>query len=163
MSIAFDRAFEAVIGVEDGYVDHPLDKGGPTKWGISYKSYPYMNIKDLSVDQAKGIYKRDYWDKLGLDTVRDYNIATEIFDTGVNMGIMASGKITQTALNYLGSNLKVDGLIGPKTLKELNRYPYPRDLVKALNGVQFAEYLDIVKGDFTQKVFARGWLKRVIL
>ncbi len=163
MSIAFDRAFEKVIGLEGDYVDHPLDKGGPTNWGISYKSYPYMNIKDLSVDQAKGIYKRDYWDKLSLDVVHSDDVAGEIFDTGVNMGIKTAGEITQTALNYLGSKLKVDGIIGKVTLKTLNKYPYPRDLLKALNGVQFAQYLDIVKGDPTQKVFARGWLKRVVL
>lgn len=163
MSKAFDQAFEDTIGLEDGYVDHPLDKGGPTKWGISSKSYPYMNIKDLSVDQAKGIYKRDYWNKLSLDEVHDYKVAGEIFDTGVNMGIETAGKITQTALNYLGSKLKVDGIIGKVTLRTLNKYPYPRDLLKTLNGVQFVQYLDIVKGDPTQKVFARGWLKRVVL
>ncbi len=163
MNIAFDEAFKKTIGIEDGFVDHPLDKGGPTKWGISQRSYPYLKIKDLSEDQVKGIYKRDYWDKLGLDAIHDYSIAGEIFDTGVNMGIKTAGEIIQTALNYLGSNLKVDGIIGKLTLKEINKYPYPRDLLKALNGVQFVQYLDIVKNDPTQKVFARGWLKRVVL
>lgn len=157
----YEDAFQVVIGLEGGYVNDPDDKGGETKYGISKRQYPYMNIKDLTEDQARGIYKRDYWNKLNLDKVNDHTVSLEIFDTGVNMGVTKAIFILQESLNYLRHTLKIDGIIGPITLAAVNDYKYPRDLVKTLDGVQFMYYLNIVKKNPSQKKFARGWLKRI--
>ena len=57
----FDRAFRFLIGEEGGYVNDPADPGGETKFGISKRAYPQLDIKSLTLDQAKAIYRRDYW------------------------------------------------------------------------------------------------------
>lgn len=157
----FEKAFQVVIGIEDGYNDDPDDRGGETNFGISKRQYPYINIKDLTEDKAKAIYKRDYWDKLHLGNVKRYEVALELFDTGVNTGITKAVFILQEALNYLGHTLKVDGIIGPKTMTATNKYKYPIFLVRTLDGVQFMHYYNIVKENPSQRKFARGWLKRI--
>jgi lysozyme family protein len=63
-NVIFNKAFEDVLGLEGGYVNNPHDPGGETKWGISKKRYPKEDIKNLSVERAKALYKRDYWDIL---------------------------------------------------------------------------------------------------
>lgn len=88
----FERAFKFLIGEEGGYVNNPADPGGETKYGISKKSYPDVDIAALTVEAAKGIYKRDYWDTLGLDS-RPYGPALCLFDCGVNQGIARAKSI----------------------------------------------------------------------
>lgn len=82
----FDDAFDAVVGVEGGYVNNPADPGGETKYGISKRSYPTLDIANLTLDDAKAIYKRDYWDPLNLDNEL-YPIALLLFDAAVNQGM----------------------------------------------------------------------------
>jgi lysozyme family protein len=62
---AFDQAFTRLLGHEGGYVNNPADPGGETNWGISKRSYPQVDIKALTQQQAKWIYQRDFWDPLG--------------------------------------------------------------------------------------------------
>lgn len=81
----FDRAFAVVVGIEGGYVCDPKDPGGATKFGISKRQYPDLDIANLTVDQAKVIYKRDYWDSHSLDSL-EYGKALLVFDTAVNGG-----------------------------------------------------------------------------
>jgi len=81
----FDRSITFILKWEG---DLTSDTGGLTRWGISQKSYPDLDIANLTLEEAKAIYKRDYWDKLDCD---DYNNLSELqlilFDTGVNCGI----------------------------------------------------------------------------
>lgn len=162
----FDKAFLAVVGVEGGYVNDPDDRGGETKFGISKRSYPHLDIRNLSLEQAKQIYYEDFWKECGLDSVDDYNIAHEIFDTAVNMGQVIAKKIFQKALNYLNRNEKdfpdliVDGLIGQKTILAYRRVN-TRILLKVLNGLQFMRYTQIVDYDPSQEKFFNGWMQRV--
>ncbi len=156
-------AFMATLNVEGGYVDSPTDRGGKTKYGISSRQYPYLDIENLTIDEALGIYRRDYWDLLGLGKLHSQAIAEEIFDTAVNMGPQTAVEIAQRSLNYLGHGLAIDGLLGPITTEALNDYAYERALLKALNGVQFMIYLNIVEMDPEQGANARGWLKRIKL
>jgi len=82
----FDAAIAFVIAQEGGYVNDPRDPGGETKFGISKRAYPTLDIANLTVDDAKAIYKRDYWDALNLDS-RPQGEALAILDTAVNCGI----------------------------------------------------------------------------
>lgn len=160
----FLKAFDEVISFEGSeYTDLPQDKGGPTKWGISQNSHPDLDIKNLTKQQAQVIYWRDYWNKLYLDLIYDDTLATELFEEGVNLGIYKVQEITQRALNFIGEDLKVDGKFGPVTLQAINRN-VQRDFntfMKALNGLQFMHYYNIIEKDPTQKIFARGWLRRI--
>lgn len=159
----FDHAFEEIIGLEGEYSNDPVDPGGETKWGISKRAYPTLDIPNLSLMQAKAIYKFDYWNPMRLDEVFDSEVAAEIFEQAVNMGRNQACKNAQDALNYFGAGLERDGIIGPATLKALNTWAY-RDrtaTLKALNGVQFMKYLEIVTAKPELSRFSRGWLRRI--
>jgi len=159
----FLTAFVKTLEDEGGYVDRPTDRGGTTKYGISSRQYPALDVKNITIEDALAIYRRDYWDLLGLDQLRSQAVAEEIFDTAVNSGPGTAVEVAQRSLNYLGHRLSIDGLLGPITLEALNEYPYERALLKVLNGVQFMVYLNIVEMDPTQGANARGWLKRISL
>jgi len=163
MSKYFEKAFEATLGLEGGYVNDPSDPGGETKWGISKRSYPDLDIAHLTVEDAKIIYKRDYWDELYLDMLNNESISEEIFDTAVNTGRSTATKIAQKALNYLGDNVTVDGIMGFETVSALQRWikKDERALFVCLNGFQFMYYYEITEKKSVLKRFARGWTKRV--
>jgi len=82
----FERAFRVLVGEEGGYVNDPADPGGETKYGISKRAYPAIDIRNLTLDQAKAIYRRDYWDPLQLDR-RPWGPALVLFDCAVNQGV----------------------------------------------------------------------------
>lgn len=162
----FDKAFIDLIGIEGGYVNDPTDRGGETKYGISKRAYPNVDIKNLTLNQAKDIYKKDYWNKSGANKVNDVKIAEELFDTAVNMGNGIARKFLQQALNLLNRNgrnfadLKVDGKIGSKTISAYHMVN-KRNLLKALNGLQFMRYVVICEKDPKQEKYFNGWLLRV--
>lgn len=146
----FDNAFEALIGHEGGYVNHKKDPGGETKYGISKRQYPLINIRDLTLDTAKAIYKRDYWNKVRGDEL-PYDIAFEVFDAAVNHGVGRATKWMQGCLD-----VNVDGLIGPKTLAAAST----SDLYEfrcRFNGTRLLFFTDLK----TWESFGRGWARRV--
>lgn len=81
----FDAAFKALIDHEGGYVNHPKDPGGETKFGITKRSYPHLNIRDLTLDDARAIYRRDFWDRLQCDAL-PVAARFQVFDAAVNSG-----------------------------------------------------------------------------
>ena len=95
---AFDNCFEIVVGHEGGYVNDPKDPGGETKYGISKRSYPRVNIAALTLDGAKQIYRADYWDKVRGDEL-DPGLALITFDAAVNNGASQAVRWLQGALN----------------------------------------------------------------
>ena len=116
----FETAFELVIKKEGGYVNDPYDKGGETKYGISKKAYPELDIKNLTLEKAKHIYYKDYWLKSKANQM-PARLALIHFDTAVNTGVKTAGKILQRALNRQGFNLIVDGIVGNKTLDAVKK------------------------------------------
>lgn len=82
----FTTAVEFTLKWEGGYTDNPSDPGGETNYGISKRSYPNLNIKNLTREQAISIYKKDYWDKCGCNNI-PYPLDIIVFDTAVNCGI----------------------------------------------------------------------------
>lgn len=168
MRTNFEKAFKEVIGIEGGYVNDPTDRGGETKYGISKRAYPDLDIKNLTLSKAMQIYKRDYWDhfKLNIEEIEDYEIQLEVFDTAVNMGPVTAGEIFQKSLNVLNRNgknfpdVEVDGWVGKNTLwayRTVNK----KIFLKVLNGFQFMRYVEIVKSNPSQERFFNGWMKRV--
>ncbi|TDH58248.1 hypothetical protein E2C06_33585 [Dankookia rubra] len=114
----FPDAFAAVVGHEGGYGADPRDKGNwtggkvgsgdlkGTKFGISAASYPTLDIRNLTLDQAREVYHRDYWLRLACD-VLPAPLALVVFDPGVNAGVGAAAAWLQQALG-----VRVDGAIG---------------------------------------------------
>ncbi len=159
----FKEAFLETLGHEGGYVNDPADPGGETNWGISKRSFPDLDIKSLTIDEAKEIYRRKYWDRLMLSDLDSGHIAGELFDTAVNAGRGTATRIAQRALNYLGENLLEDGAMGPVTIGALNGWiaKDERALYKCLNGFQFIHYVGITENNEDLSRFARGWMKRI--
>lgn len=107
----FDDAFTRLMGSEGGYTNNPADPGGETNWGISKRSYPDMDIANLTQDGAKTIYLRDFWNPIG---DADPAIKFQVFDFAVNSGI-------QTAIRKLQAAIGVadDGHWGPLSAAKL--------------------------------------------
>ena len=161
MSTAFDTAFGRLMSYEGGYSNDPDDPGGETNFGISKRSFPEVDIANLTEEQAKVIYLEKFWIPLRLNHVVEPNIAAEIFEQGVNLGNKMAVKNAQSALNYLGGGLKVDGDMGPVTVGAINGFKDQHLLFRILNGIQFCYYLNLVKVNLKQRKYARGWLRRI--
>jgi len=160
----FKLSIDHTLNLEGGVSDHVSDRGGLTKYGISSRSYPELDIKNLTIEKAKEIYKRDFWDKLSLDKVTSQDVAGKLFDIAVNAGWPRAGRMLQEALNKLLNDKKylmIDALVGAKTILAVNHYKYPGEILTTLRGLQFMHYWQIIARDPGQGVFFRGWLKRV--
>ena len=109
--LTFDQAFDRLMGNEGGYVNHPGDPGGETNWGIAKRSYPNVDIRNLTKDQAKTIYKRDFWDVIG-----DCHpaIKFQVFDFAVNSGISTAIRKLQLAIGVADDG--VFGLVSKRAL-----------------------------------------------
>lgn len=81
----FEKALQFVLKWEGGYSNDPNDPGGETKYGISKRSYPELDISKLTLKQAEKIYYENYWLKTGCDQL-PYPFNIVVFDTAVNMG-----------------------------------------------------------------------------
>lgn len=146
----FDQAFEKVIGHEGGYVNNPADPGGETNFGISKRSYPREDIKAMTLDRAKLIYRSDYWNRAGCDVVPDA-MKFHLFDMAVNSGVTTAIKILQRAVGQTD-----DGLLGPLTLQALQSSDITR-LVMRFN----AKRLLLLTEQSAWPAFGKGWVKRV--
>lgn len=148
--LVWERAFDLLMKNEGGYVNNPNDKGGKTKYGISKKAYPNEDIENLTLDKAREIYKRDYWNRCKCDYLPDaLSVAT--FDFAVNSGVKTAIKHLQTSLG-----IKSDGIIGNQTLGAANRLSTSKVLDEYLNSR--LNYLMSLKD---WKHFGNGWGKRI--
>ena len=151
----FDEIIEQVLEHEGGYVDDPTDSGGETKYGISKKAYPNEDIKALTVERAKELYKRDYWDRFKVDNLPD-RIRHIYFDMCVNMGGGRATKILQEACNSKNSNkIDVDGGIGKDTIKASANLEDFR-----LRAYRVMFYAELVMKKPEQERFWVGWFRR---
>lgn len=170
-----DVAIEITMGKEGKYSNHPSDSGGETMWGITRRvaeRHGYHGpMRELPRSTAKAIYKREYFEEPGFDKVllQSSTIAKELFDTGVNIGPGNSCKWLQQCLNRLNKkgtlykDLKVDGDIGPSTLKALQIYLNDRGsqgelvLYRMLNAEQGAYYNQLADRREKDEDFIFGW------
>src|SRR6478609_3873494 len=93
----FNEAIDIVLEHEGGYVDHPSDPGGATNRGITFNLFKQYaaelgvpatkdSLKALTEIQAQSIYKKEFWDKMSGDKIKDQQLATQVFDFYVNAG-----------------------------------------------------------------------------
>lgn len=168
-----NKIIDQVIDIEAGYVDHPSDRGGPTKYGITQavaRADGYTgDMRDLPRERAVSILYRQYVVAPGFDKAVALNerIGAELVDTGVNMGPGTAGKFLQRWLNgFMGSALVVDGKVGPGTIGVLQSFlakrgePGVQALLRSLNAAQAMRYLEIVEKDESQRPFIFGWVNQ---
>jgi len=158
MLTKFDDIIEVVLEHEGGYVNDPKDPGGETKYGISKKAYPDVDIKNLTEEEAKEIYKSDYWDKNKVDNLPD-DLKHIFFDMCVNMGRGTAVRVLQRAINNKGGDLVVDGGFGPGTSFALAKYTPKLDRVRAFR-VRY--YVELVNRKPDLEKFYFGWFRRAL-
>lgn len=146
----FDLSFDRLLGHEGGYVNNPADPGGETNWGISKRSYPQLDIKKLTRNQAKEIYRRDFWDRINAGTLHD-GVAHQLFDFAVNSGIETSVRYFQRALGVAD-----DGHWGPVSQRAADAMT-ETDQIMLLN----AERLDFMTRLRNWPDASRGWARRI--
>lgn len=167
---------DAVIDREGGYVDHPADRGGPTRYGITQgvaRADGYDGpMRMLPHARAVSIYRRLYWTAPRLDAVARMapGIAAELFDTGVNMGPAVAIGFLQRALNALNRgatdypDLAMDGQAGPRTLAALREFLVRRGtggetvLLRAIEALQGERYVALAEARPANEAFLYGWL-----
>ena len=150
----FDQAVEVILKHEGGLADNPNDPGGITNFGISKRSYPELSIKELTRDQAKGIYKRDYWKPLNLYMIDNANVCLELFDFSVNAGLSRAVKMAQKL-----AGTKEDGQLGGITANAINEFE--GDFVKAFKHSRIIYYESLARNNHNLKMFLNGWLRRI--
>jgi lysozyme family protein len=167
---------DEVIAREGGYSDHPADKGGATRWGVTEavaRAHGYRGeMRSYPRSEAVAVYRRIYWDRPGFAQIAEHapKIAAELFDTGVNMGPAIAAGFLQRALNALNRSqqdypdIAVDRRIGPGTIHALKRFLAHRGasgekvLLKAMEALQGERYLSLAEQRPANEAFLYGWL-----
>lgn len=150
----WDKAINFVLSMEGEYTFDPVDPGGETKFGISKKSYPSLDIKNLTVDQAKDIYKTDYWQVCHCDELPS-PFAISVFDMAVNQGTGKAKRLLQIILG-----VDVDGIIGQKTIAAAFKADVTK--LKRFLAMRIAEYIKTILENPSLNVFSVNWSYRVI-
>lgn len=151
----FEDYLHIILNHEGGYVNHPNDPGGETKYGICKRAYPNLDIKNLTIDQASEIYHKDYWSPMNLDLIPNNELLKlHLFDMGVNSGIRNAIKLLQAILDT-----NADGVIGQETVKAIKTYPD-----KILDDYKIARknyYDKIIEKNPKLETFRKGWYNRI--
>lgn len=162
-----------IIAKEGGYNNHPLDKGGPTKYGITRISYAeyfkrhYENIgaddiKAISKDLAEKIYYTLYYVRPNINKLPEL-IQPVILDMAVNHGRRGAIKMLQQTLlddGYIFS--QPDGIIGEKTIDAAEKAvtELGTHLIDNLINTRLDYYNNIISNDPSQSAFKNGWFAR---
>ena len=157
--MGFEKALEKTLVWEGGdkLTKDVDDPGGTTKYGISQKAHPDLDIENLTYEDAKEIYKKEYWDKSRAEKLPE-KIQEQYFDMAVNLGRRRAVKILQKACNALSRDkIKEDGLIGKNTIRaagglEPNRF----------RAFRVMRYVKLVMNNPKLMKYYYGWYNRAI-
>lgn len=176
----FKYALKRVLKYEGGYVDDKDDRGGETFKGISRKFHPdwkgwqiidrlKFQKRELKSDELESLVYDFYlglWFKSAADTIDRISpkLAAEYFDAVVNMGEKEAVLILQRVINiYSDKKIKVDGILGPKTLEALeDLVSLDEDLAMAFKNYRVRAYADIVKNNPKYLKYISGWIDRAL-
>jgi lysozyme family protein len=150
--MTFDEAVKVILDHEGGYVFDENDPGGETNFGISRKAYPLVDIKNLTEEKAKFLYRQDYWDFCKCDKLPPPTRLI-IFDCAVNQGVIRATTFIQRFLK-----IQADGIIGPVTLGLINKVD-PRAFIAGYAVLRHNAYVS----NPNWKYYGAGWSKRLLL
>lgn len=162
--MTFEEAFDLTLSWEGGDRLHTVagDPGGTTRFGLSQRAYPHLNMHRLSRMQASFYAKRDYWNAVKADEVPE-ELRWQLFDTAFNAGTGTSVRILQKAINLCRQSagrvdfLTEDGQIGPLTLEATDEIR-PERLVRVFKAYRIEHYLVLAETRLPK--FIHGWLRR---
>jgi len=166
MPAAFAPAFKFMMDHEDPRREGVVtsDSGGLTRWGISQRAYPHLDIRNLALEDAAAIYRNDYFKPIRGYDIDQQRVASKLFDMAVNMGIRPAVRILQSVLNTEAHPrimllLKEDGLIGPSTIIATNNADSDLLLI-GLVELSREHYREIVRANPDDARYLDGWLAR---
>ena len=147
----FEDAVIYILNFEGGYVYDSNDPGGETKYGISKRAYPNCDIKNLTLDKAKTIYKMDYWDEAKVEVLPP-SWRLIVFDCAVNQGVGRAIKFIQKV-----AGVEQDGVFGPIT----------KAAIDDVSDVDFIDRYAMIRLDHYTSLphwqsFGKGWSKRLL-
>jgi len=160
----FDFAFEKVVGHEGVFTDSRHDRGNwttgrigsgelkGTKYGISAMAYPDLDIRNITLELAKNIYRDDYWNRVRGYSLPD-GIDLFIFDAAVNQGVRDAIKFLQH-----GAGVTVDGIIGPQTMAGVQETD-PGELLSEASAHRMFDYMTL---DSLDDRYGLGWSRRLV-
>lgn len=147
----FEQAAQLVLRIEGGWADHPHDNGKTTRFGISSRAHPDVDLVRLTPKGAKAIYKRDYWKPAKCGQMPP-GIGLLLFDAAVHSGV-------RRAVTILQNSLKVtpDGIIGPVTMAA----------IEAANKLNLIDEFQAQRSFFLGLLpdhmhFGLGWQRRLV-
>ena len=159
----FQKCFDRIFDNEGGYQNNANDRGNwtggeigkgecrGTKFGISAMSYPDLNIRNLTLEQARKIYYDTWWRRLNLHQFDSPAICYQIFDAAINHGMQRTVKLMQLSLK-----IKCDGIIGKETISTLANIDVNDFLFLFLSNRLF--FMSTLSNWNT---FGRGWARRI--
>lgn len=158
-----EAIIDRIIAAEGGYVDDPADSGGCTNMGITIETLRQWrnmvvdceDVRQLTEDEARAIYRNRYIEDPKLDEIRDPKVRELLVDSAVQHG---PGKAVEWLQAATGTT--VDGIIGPVTLEAVS-HSHPRFLHDAILAQRIRYYGAIISNDPSQARFAEGWMNRV--
>lgn len=151
---AFDTAVDRVLGHEGGYVNNPADPGGETKWGISKRQYPKVDIRNLPREGAIAIYRRDYWSQVPGDALPAVMVY-QVFDALVNHSPNAVRRMLQRA-----AAVHDDGAIGPVSRRAIAAMPPVLLAIRFISERQ-TYYTSLSRSNWD--AHGRGWMNRLAI
>lgn len=148
---------------EGGFANHPADPQGATNSGVTIatfrsvygKNKTVQDLKNMTNEQWEYIFKTRFWDKWKADEINNQSIANLLVDWLWTSGVYGI-KYPQSVLG-----VKVDGIVGAKTLSAINNYPNQKELFQKLWNRRKKHFDDIVKNRPQSKVFYKGWIRRL--
>lgn len=166
-----DQMIEDILRREGGFVNHPLDRGGATNFGVTQQTLSrYLGrkasveeVRNMSRDLAKTIYEQNYYLGPGIHRLPE-SIQPFVFDSGVNHGPRRAIRFVQNVCNDAGFGpIDVDGAVGPQTerVTKFAEKHMGEAFLAALIEERRNFYLLIVENNPSQEVFLRGWMNRI--
>jgi lysozyme family protein len=150
----FLKCINVILKSEGGYSNVTTDSGGETKFGISHKSYPLVDIKNLTIGEAIDIYYNDYWQLMNIGSIQEDELVLNLLDMGINSGIRVAIKILQRLVG-----VPDDGYIGNITLRAIREFS--GDIVEEYKKRRKLFYVTLVQNKPEQRPNIKGWLNRV--
>lgn len=154
----FENSFKMVLEFEGAESNDPRDRGGHTKFGISKRAYPNLNISEITLEQAKIIHFNDYWLKLNCDEL-PHDLNTLVYNIGFMSGTTFAGKRLQEALRRYDKSIVRDGIIGPVTVRTVLKFSQKYGLPE-LSSMFLASTAKASTNFKTFNYHGFGWFKR---
>ena len=153
-----------IIRREGGYVNHPGDKGGATKYGITKKTLESwrnqtlfdVEVERLTIAEATEIYEANYLKKPKIDWITDEKLKALVLDTAVNSGPLTAIKLLQQSVGA-----QADGVLGPVTIGIIQSFDDSQEVRKRFLAARIAFLGKLIINNPSQSVFAAGWASRM--